>query len=312
MSPRPFSKIFSFLLPLFLLSALSLPAQAAFHLWQITKAFSNADGTVQFIELTAFAGGQQFMAGHTLTSSSGGTTNTFTFPANLPGDTTNKTMLIGTTGFAALGVVAPDYTVPNNFLFMPNGTLNFAESSDVWAYTGLPNSGGLMLNRNGSTSANSAKNFSGTTGSVTTTTPTAFALENPQPGSFQSGIGLISGWSCTGPSIAISVDGGAKIAVPYGSSRLDTAGTCGASNTNSGYGLLVNFNVFGSGTHSAQLFINDVAAGSPVSFTVTVPSGQFLTGANATVTVPNFPSAGRTTTLNWSEAQQNFVIRSVQ
>jgi len=34
-------------------------ARAAFHLWQVNEIYSNADGTVQFIELIALAGGQQ-------------------------------------------------------------------------------------------------------------------------------------------------------------------------------------------------------------------------------------------------------------
>jgi hypothetical protein len=142
--------------------------------------------------------------------------------------------------------------------------------------------------------------------------PDAFTFENPQPGSFQSGIGVMSGWACTGPNVSVSVDGGAMISVPYGSSRLDTSGVCGASNTNTGFGLLINFNLFGAGAHSAQLYVNNVAVGAPVTFTVVVPSGQFLTGVNKSVTVTDFPTAGRTATLQWSEAQQNFVIRSVQ
>ena len=54
------------------------------------------------------------------------------------------------------------------------------------------------------------------------------ALENPQPGSFQSGIGLLSGWSCLGPSIAIAIDGQTPLNVPYGSARADTVSVCGA------------------------------------------------------------------------------------
>ena len=91
---------------------------------------------------------------------------------------------------------------------------------------------------------------------------TQAALENPQPASFQSGIGLLSGWSCQGPSIAIAIDGGARLAAPYGSSRADTAGACGTGNTNSGFGLLVNFNLFGAGAHTAQMYVNGVAQGA--------------------------------------------------
>lgn len=78
-----------------------------------------------------------------MTSSQGSTTNTFTFPADLPGNTatttgggyygggstTYKSMLIGTQGFAALGVVTPDYVVPNGFLFTTNGRVNYAEGA---------------------------------------------------------------------------------------------------------------------------------------------------------------------------------------
>jgi hypothetical protein len=137
------------------------------------------------------------------------------------------------------------------------------------------------------------------------------SLENPQPSSYQSGIGLVSGWSCVGPYVSVSFSGLAPIAAPYGSSRLDTAPACGSWNTNTGFGLLANYNLFGTATHSAQLYVNGQAFGSPRSFQVTVPAGEFLTGVSATGTVPNFPSAGRAATLIWQQSQQNFSIQSV-
>src|SRR5450759_14390 len=150
-----------------LLLGVSGAANATFHLFQISKLYSNADGTVQFIELSAFSGGQQFIAGHTITSAhSGDTTRSFTFPSDLPGDTTNRSFLIGTQGFAALNVVTPDFTVPNGFLFTANGLVTYGEGADSFSYASLPTSGGLMLNRSGTTSANVAKNFAGATGSV--------------------------------------------------------------------------------------------------------------------------------------------------
>jgi hypothetical protein len=150
-----------------LLLGISGAANATFHLFQISKLYSNADGTVQFIELSAFSGGQQFIAGHTITSAhSGDTTRTFTFPNNLPGDTANHSFLIGTQGFAALNVVTPDFIVPNGFLFTANGLVTYGEGADSFSYASLPTSGGLMLNRSGTTSANVAKNFAGATGSV--------------------------------------------------------------------------------------------------------------------------------------------------
>ena len=35
-------------------------------------------------------------------------------------------------------------------------------------------------------------------------------LENPQPASRQSGIGVVSGWHCTASKIEIEVDGGTR------------------------------------------------------------------------------------------------------
>ena len=94
---------------------------------------------------------------------------------------------------------------------------------------------------------------------MTPAASSAIALENPQPGSSNSGIGLVSGWSCQGPAIGVSLDGAAPVNVPYGSSRADTAVVCGQGNINTGFGLLLNFNLLGAGTHSAQLFVNGAA-----------------------------------------------------
>lgn len=149
---------------------IATPANAAFHLWGISEIYSNADGSVQFIELTAFSGGQQFLAGQTLTSSQGTQNNRFTFPSNLPGDTAGKTMLIGTQGFAALNLVTPDYTVPNGFLFTTNGSINFA-NVDIVNYASLPTTGGLSINASSATAVNSPKNFAGATGTIPAAAP---------------------------------------------------------------------------------------------------------------------------------------------
>jgi hypothetical protein len=148
----------------FLVLALLLawPARAAFHLWVVDEIYSTGDGSVQYIELRALAAGQQFLAGHTLTSGSGPGMRTFDFPSNLPGDTAGKRMLIATTGFAALGLVTPDYVVPNGFFDHPFGTLNFA-GADVWNYTGVPDGGALALFRDGTNGDRSPTNFAGVT-----------------------------------------------------------------------------------------------------------------------------------------------------
>jgi hypothetical protein len=40
---------------LIVLAAISASAQASYHLWTIVQLYSNADGTVQYIELKALA-----------------------------------------------------------------------------------------------------------------------------------------------------------------------------------------------------------------------------------------------------------------
>ena len=124
------------------------------------------------------------------------------------------------------------------------------------------------------------------------------------------GIGLLSGWSCQGPNITVSIDGQPPLPAPYGSPRGDTASTCGAANTSSGFGLLFNFNTLGSGPHTAQLFVNGVARGNLTQFMVTVPAGEFLTGQSKQILVPDFPVPGKSTVLVWQQSLQNFAIQS--
>jgi hypothetical protein len=155
-------------------------ANATFHLNQVTQLFSNADGSVQFIELKSYAGGQQFLAGHSIITSQGATSRSFAFPSDLPDDTatttsngyyggmstTYKSFLIGTQGFAALGVVMPDYIVPNGFLFTTNGKVVYGEGADSLSYASLPTDGKQALNRNGTMSLNAPMNFAGAAATV--------------------------------------------------------------------------------------------------------------------------------------------------
>lgn len=151
-----------------LFAGFAVPAWGSFHTFVINEIFSSADGTVQFVELREAQGadGQQFLAGHTLTVTQGGTTRTFTFATNLPGATTaNRFVLMATQAFANLNAVAPDYILPPNFLFANGGTLNFADV-DVVVYTALPTDGRSSINRALASAVNSPTNFAGATGSI--------------------------------------------------------------------------------------------------------------------------------------------------
>jgi len=141
-------------------------ANATFHLIIITEIYSNASGNVQYVVLTATSGFQQFVTGHTITATSpGGDSHIFTFPNDLPDDTTNRAFVIGTEGFASLGIVAPDYVVPNGFLFPSGGTLNYA-GVDIVVHGALPTDGIHAIDRNGTIVATAPINFVGATGAI--------------------------------------------------------------------------------------------------------------------------------------------------
>ena len=137
------------------------------------------------------------------------------------------------------------------------------------------------------------------------------SLENPSPNSYQSGIGIISGWACnaTGSQVDVLIDGKYPFPMATGTLRGDTSDICRRVDT--GVSYLANFNNFGAGKHTAQLRINGQPQGEPVSFTVVVPAGEFARGLSKEVSVPDFPAVGSTTVLVWQESRQNFAIKSV-
>src|SRR4051794_7843265 len=76
-------------------------AEGAFHLWQVKEVFTNASGSVQFVEMFDSFSGETLTAGKTLTANSDGSIKTFTFPSNLSHNTPGS-LLIATTGFGSL------------------------------------------------------------------------------------------------------------------------------------------------------------------------------------------------------------------
>ena len=152
------------------------PAFANFHLWQLSELYSSPDGKVQFVELHALLGGQQFLTGHSISASGSAGSHSFDFDHDLGSDTSGRAMLIGTQSFANLHIVAPDYIVPDNFFSLGSGTINFGPQADIWNYSGLPTDG-KSLDRSGSTATNSPRNFSGATGTVPASTPAPFNVQ---------------------------------------------------------------------------------------------------------------------------------------
>jgi hypothetical protein len=151
-------------------SAVTAPAFANFHVWLPDEVFSNASGTIQFLEFSDVFDGEEFLTVTSLRSNA----NTFPFPSNLPSSfTAGKHFLVGTAAFAALpGAPAPDYLIPANFfsttaddLFL-NGSV---QSPLTFSAGSLPTDGIHSLSFDGSslsTTINSPTNFAGATTSI--------------------------------------------------------------------------------------------------------------------------------------------------
>ena len=138
-------------------------------------------------------------------------------------------------------------------------------------------------------------------------------LENPSPGSFQSGLGAITGWVCEAEAITIEFENGVTGAVSsttvgYGTSRADTMPACG--DANNGFSLLFNWNLLGNGLHTVRALADGVEFAN-VTVTVSTLGGEFVTGLWGEFPLPDFPSAGQETTVEWAESLQNFVITGV-
>lgn len=132
-------------------------------------------------------------------------------------------------------------------------------------------------------------------------------LETPQPRSFQSGIGVVSGWHCSAESILIRIDDGAPLRAGNRTERNDTVPVCGRADT--GFSLLVNFNSLDPARpHRIVAYADGLEFARVDEFHARNLGAEFLTGRQAMTTLPNFPNVGETTSLTWSEEAQNFAI----
>jgi hypothetical protein len=130
-------------------------------------------------------------------------------------------------------------------------------------------------------------------------------LENPRPASFQSGIGVVSGWVCNAQRIDIEFDG-SRLQAGYGTSREDTRSVC--NDSNNGFGLLVNWNNLKDGTHTVRV-LADGQEFAVVTITVTTLGADFLTGVQGEFRLEDFPQPGQQSVVIWQESLQNFVLK---
>jgi len=187
--------ITSIVIGLLVLAVVGGEATAGGHTWRIKEIFSNADGTVQFIEVWESLGGAGEVAtqGHSLVS------GTNSVPVNGPvaSPTSFRRLLFGTLDFQALpGAPAVDQTIVSNF---------FNQNGDTITYTGLdaqsfgpgvlPTDGLNSLNRDGTTGLNSPENYAQQVGSVDA---------SPQPA------GVPDGTAGTTPMTVVPLDASAS------------------------------------------------------------------------------------------------------
>jgi hypothetical protein len=155
----------------FMSAILTCMTVGAFFEWRISELFSNADGTVQFIEFQSLGSDEGQAAEGQIRSMSTGKTVTLT--ENLSGSTLNKKLLLATAAFGALpGAVAPDFPtipLPINF-FNPNGdTITIFHHVEIASrsFISVPTDGIRSLNYPGSTLVtNTPTNFASQTGSI--------------------------------------------------------------------------------------------------------------------------------------------------
>ena len=134
-------------------------------------------------------------------------------------------------------------------------------------------------------------------------------LENPGPNSFQSGLGVISGWVCESDEVLIKIGDFDPQLAASGTERLDTEEHCG--DTDNGFGLLFNWNRLEDGEHTVVALVDGEELGR-ATVQVTTLGYEFVEDAVGECEAEDFPSQDKMVTLTWQESLQNFVITDVE
>jgi hypothetical protein len=137
----------------------------------------------------------------------------------------------------------------------------------------------------------------------------AGVLGTPVDGSTVSGVSVISGYHCTSTDIEVFIDGNSIGKAGAGTTLPSTAGVCGHAET--GYSLLYNYNNLTPGPHTVAAYADGQLIASHAINTLRSGGTAWLSGASQTLTVPNFPQAGKTATVEWVQSVQNFMVTSI-
>lgn len=170
-------------------------ADATHHSFRITEAYSNADGSVQYIEMLSNQDGHgdvsccDIVARDTTT----GTEQAFRPSNNVANATNGNSVLLATSGFEARFGVAPDFIIPDGFLTPGPGHVRY---NDTLTWTALPTDGNAWHDNNVA-GPPTPTNFAGVTGSIDTTAPVIAGVP-PEP------LGVVSNQDVSGSDAGIS------------------------------------------------------------------------------------------------------------
>lgn len=110
------------------LAAGAAPALATFHLIRVNEVFSNASGTLQFVELIAISDFQTNLAPTRVVAANADSSLAnlvFDFVTSFPLLDNGETILLATAGFQAAAGFAPDFVIPDGRIFGTNGRVAF-------------------------------------------------------------------------------------------------------------------------------------------------------------------------------------------
>jgi hypothetical protein len=195
---------------------LTVAAPAASHLWFFSEVFSNADGSIKFVEMKCtLSATENALGGKWIKSTDLG--DQFNFPSNIVGNTLNKTILIATQTFADLpGAPAPDYIIPATFDFDLTGdTLTYWTYPNPWAFAAIPTDGINSMNdapnpNPNFVAPNSPKNFAGVTAHVDLPCHHADVDDSGDTG-FNDLTQLLLNWGPCAPACPLDLDGSGDV-----------------------------------------------------------------------------------------------------
>lgn len=97
------------------------------------------------------------------------------------------------------------------------------------------------------------------------------------------------------------------IDLSYGTARADTEQVCGIGNLATGFGATFYWGNFGEGAQEVVLYADGVEQARN-SFFVVMPEEGFLNGVTSECLLNDFPDDGGDAKIEWSEADQSFIV----